>query len=243
KTRSLLAPRCRENWLNIDAPVPRYLIEKFIYPFLYRALVRTGILSMHYENGDEYTVQEGRIRAVQILKGYFQSTQRQAPDLRKRLYLKESLRRRAGKVFENIPAGKAPVFVHLRRSDKGWETFEGRAVQIPDHYYLAAIDRLRRRDPDLFFFFLGDDPDHADSLFRDVRPRYVSRLSVEEDLALMSLCDGGVLSNSTFSWWGAFFSSSRIGYIAPKYWAGWNVKRWVPLELRGSFVAEYLDIE
>jgi hypothetical protein len=240
--RLLLEGPSTERWLNIETPCLRGFLERYCQPIAYRMLVQTGAVASDYENNDFWEIRPGRIRLLRIMKGYFQSSERHAPDLHSRMRLCRRLRDQARRHLEAVPVGKVPVFVHLRRSDKVGETIEGLQMHIPDHYYVSALAKLQEGRADLFYFILGDDPDHAEILFRDVSPKYVSRLSVEEDLALMSLCQGGVLSNSTLSWWGAFFSDSRIGYVAPKYWAGWNVKRWLPPELHGDFVSEYLDI-
>ena len=42
------------------------------------------------------------------------------------------------------------------------------------------------------------------------------------DLCLMSLCSGGIIANSSFSWWGAWLQKDRGKIIAPdpKKWFG-----------------------
>ena len=37
------------------------------------------------------------------------------------------------------------------------------------------------------------------------------------DLCLMTMCDGHIIANSSFSWWGAWLSKSRK-IIAPSGW-------------------------
>jgi hypothetical protein len=46
-----------------------------------------------------------------------------------------------------------------------------------------------------------------------------SQRSAYEDLQLMSLCDMHIIANSSFSWWGAYLSSSNK-VIAPRNWFG-----------------------
>jgi hypothetical protein len=38
--------------------------------------------------------------------------------------------------------------------------------------------------------------------------------------ALMTLCEYGVCSNSSFSWWGAYLMKNKKIVIMPKYWYG-----------------------
>jgi hypothetical protein len=241
-TRSLLAARCKERWLNIEHPFFRFILEQFLFAFLYHAFVRTRLVSSHLENNDHYTLNSGKIRFIRIMKGYFQSSKRQSESLSELLSLKESLRASVRPMLLSISGGRRPVFVHLRRTDFEGVMIGGKNVQLPDVYYLNAVRALCERNSQLFFVIVGDDPNHAELLFHDLGPKYISRLPVEQDLALMSLCEGGVLSNSNFAWWGAFLSRGRLGFVAPKYWSGWRVKSWYPPELRGDFVTQYIDL-
>ena len=40
------------------------------------------------------------------------------------------------------------------------------------------------------------------------------------DLCLMSLCDGGIIANSSLSWWGAWLQNNRGKIVAPSPWYG-----------------------
>ena len=48
----------------------------------------------------------------------------------------------------------------------------------------------------------------------------------------MGLCSHGILSASSFSWWGALYSKNfnknKNYYIAPKFWVGHRLKKWIP---------------
>jgi hypothetical protein len=241
--RSLLEGPCRNRWLNIEGRLTRLILERFLQPIAYRLFVRTGVVASDYENLDTYEIKRGMVRRVRVMKGYFQSSERQSPHTRHFMRLNGRLVARARPILASVPFGSTPVFIHMRRSDFEGVIIDGHSIRLPDEYYLGAVRELREHHQGLFYIIVGDDPGYAERLFKDIGPKYVSRLSVQEDLALMSMCEGGILSNSTLSWWGAFFSSSRIGYLAPKYWSGWKVKRWLPPELHGSFVTRYVDVE
>ena len=44
------------------------------------------------------------------------------------------------------------------------------------------------------------------------------------DFAIMTLCDGAILSPSSYSWWGAYFMKQKEFILAPKFWLGFNSK-------------------
>jgi Glycosyl transferase family 11 len=243
KTMALLAGDCRKRWFNVDAAIPRYLIERIVFPVIHRTLIRTGIVTFDWESDEKHLIWRGKIRSFRVLKGYFQSTDDMSPDIRTCMHLKSSLRRKAREILGPVCNGRIPVFVHLRRSDFDEVAVGGQSVKLPDQYYVSSLKRLRTPEEGLCYVIVGDDPGHATRLFQTLSPKFISHLSITEDLALMSICDGGVLSNSTFAWWGAFFGNSRLGYVAPKYWWGWRVGEWIPPRLRGSFVTDFVEVE
>jgi hypothetical protein len=140
--------------------------------------------------------------------------------------------------------GRAPIFIHLRRTDLRDLASNANDIRrmLPDGYYLEAVSLLLKRCRDVFYVVVGDDPDYAEALFKDIGPKYVSRLSPHEDLALMSLCEGGVLSNSTFAWWGAFFGGGHLGYVVPKYWSGLEKKTWYPPGIGANWMTDFVDV-
>ena len=83
------------------------------------------------------------------------------------------------------------------------------------------INRLREI---LFFIFLSDDAGFVECCFEDIENKYISRNSMTVDLAIMSLCLYGIVSNSSFSWWGAYMMKDRKKVVFPKYWYGWKIK-------------------
>jgi hypothetical protein len=126
------------------------------------------------------------------------------------------------------------VFVHIRRSDYlSWPSREFPAV-LDKSWYLRAIEQIRSTVDKPLFLLLTDDIYYAEDCFGDQPDIFISDNDTFVDLALMSLCSHGILSASSFAWWGAWFSrkarkDQKQGvYLAPKYWAGHRSQEWHP---------------
>ena len=63
----------------------------------------------------------------------------------------------------------------------------------------------------------------------------------------MSLCDHGVLSASSFSWWAGLYSVQRTltgerygSFVAPMFWIGHRKEKWHPVTLPYASWLEYI---
>jgi len=79
---------------------------------------------------------------------------------------------------------------------------------------------------------MGDDDFYLREVFKESKNLIISNNLPEIDLSIMSLCSYGILSPSSFAWWGAFFAkihNKKCNYfLAPKYWIGHRSKKWIP---------------
>jgi hypothetical protein len=82
---------------------------------------------------------------------------------------------------------------------------------------------------------MTDDVDYVEKNYSWVKNSTVSRNNMYVDFALMTLCDGGIMSNSSYSWWGAYLSKGRSNTVAPKYWLGFKSRKEYPLGILPSF--------
>ena len=109
---------------------------------------------------------------------------------------------------------------------------------MPVSYYKNALDKHFNDDQPVFVF--SDDLDWCRENFKDDRFLISTQNQLYEqtadtndgrvksfipyyDLCMMSLCVGGIIANSSMSWWGAWLienPSSPI--IAPNPWFGAN---------------------
>jgi Glycosyl transferase family 11 len=116
------------------------------------------------------------------------------------------------------------ICVHVRRGDyvssNSASAYHG--VCSLD-YYERAINHVvsQVRKPSLFIF--SDDPDWTREHLRTQHPsHYITHNSPDDafqDLRLMSHCKHHVIANSSFSWWGAWLSTSPGQIVvAPEKW-------------------------
>ncbi|PUE27530.1 alpha-1,2-fucosyltransferase [Limnohabitans sp. Jir72] len=116
------------------------------------------------------------------------------------------------------------ICVHVRRGDyvssNSASAYHG--VCSLD-YYERAIKHVASqvRSPSLFIF--SDDPDWTrEHLHTEYPSHYVTHNSSTDafqDLRLMSYCKHHVIANSSFSWWGAWLSTSPEQIVvAPEKW-------------------------
>jgi len=114
---------------------------------------------------------------------------------------------------KTISYWKHPIALHIRRTDY---------ITNPNHtsleldYYETALKEFDSNDEIIIF---SDDPQWCmeQSLFDSDRFMVSETGSNYMDLCLMSLCSGHIIANSSFSWWGAWMSSSNH-VIAPSGW-------------------------
>jgi len=109
-----------------------------------------------------------------------------------------------------------PISLHIRRGDF--------LINSSNHHNLGLDyykEALRQFDSDKTVIIFSDDPDWCkeQSLFSDDRFLVSESNNSYVDLCLMSLCKEHIIANSTFSWWGAWLSTSKK-VIAPKVWFG-----------------------
>lgn len=118
---------------------------------------------------------------------------------------------------------ESSLSLHVRRGD--YVTHKDAAAVIgaqSAEYYKRALDKaLAGMDRPRIFVFSDDVPWVKETLDLPISTRYVSGSGAAdwEEMHLMSLCRRHVISNSSFSWWGAWLDERPDKLvIAPKPW-------------------------
>ena len=106
------------------------------------------------------------------------------------------------------------VSLHVRRGD--YLSFPNVHPVISTSYIDKCLNMLNEKD---FIFCFSDDKEWVKQNIRYNNIIFVDGLLDYEELWLMSLCKHNILSNSTFSWWGAFLNKNKNKQVfAPSMW-------------------------
>jgi hypothetical protein len=145
--------------------------------------------------------------------------------------------------FLNTFHPSTPIFVHVRRGDYlNWPNSQEPAI-LSATYYRNCLDIIQATVPNPFFVFMSNDPYYVKDIFGELKNSFISRFSGFEDFVIMTQCQGGILSASSFSWWAAYFANLQhpdSTFLAPRYWAGHRSGTWFPPFIQSSFL-NYVD--
>ncbi len=210
-----------------------YLMRKAIIPYFIRPLTNLSIFGyveqVKYDNcipQASYTFKRGILPLSFVNADFFQSESFFDLDsFCNEVRIKPQYLAAATRFLSDIPVECCKVFVHIRRGDYLNETFMGESgINLPINYFNNAIELIKNKVRNPFFIFLSDDSACVERFFKDIHPKIISKNSAVVDLAIMSLCDSGIISNSSFSWWGSALMKDRHVIVVPKYWYGWKQK-------------------
>ena len=135
-------------------------------------------------------------------------------------------RLRLEKIKEKM-GDKPTVSIHIRRGDYTLPQNQPLNI-IDDDYYIEALSKNFLPITNYNFIIFSNDIEYAKSHLEGdnayfVEPEgidsYSYTSSEKDDLALLSLCDHHIITNSTYSWWGAYLSKSpNKKIICPTNW-------------------------
>ena len=165
-----------------------------------------------------------------ILNGYFQNEQ-YFREYRQEILDEWQHPLLAEKLQETYPNLSNAYFFHIRRGDY----LENSMYQIAwDAYYVKALDTIMElevgsTEPVQFYVFSDDNAfcksysvlvDALGKFPEKITFTLIENLGALESLFFMSLCgNGGIASNSSFSWWGGYLNPlARKMVVLPKQW-------------------------
>jgi hypothetical protein len=237
-----------ENVFNINNKYFKYLIRKVGLPILlffarFR-LISSYKIDSYIENGFKmsditFTKRRGLFPVIFIYPCYAQSESFFQHSQTAEYKLKELNEKKAVLFIDSIPIYYNKVFVHVRRGDYIHFSVLGNVgVTLPLSYYKKCIKWFQDNIENPFFVFLTDDPEFVECNFESISNKVISRNSQFVDFSIITLCEYGIMSNSSFSWWAAYMMRSRVKVFSPKYWLGWKSKIELPKGIKPSFSEE-----
>ena len=131
--------------------------------------------------------------------------------------------------------GKIAV-IHVRRTD-----YVDTNISLPITYYKKAIEIID--SPDIQYVFISDDPAFIEKEFGYITNRYISKNNEIIDLQFLINADFCILSNSSFSWWGAWLNNKPDKKVyVPKHWLGFNEREEYPYGILKNFNVNQIQV-
>lgn len=126
--------------------------------------------------------------------------------------------------FKLHPIYNNKVSIHVRRGDYLKETAD-RFPVIDNEYIKKSINYFNDKGYNNFLIFSDDinwcKKNINSGIYNNSNFKYSEDTTEIQDLRLMSGCEHNIISNSTFSWWGAWLNQNPNKIvIAPKKWFG-----------------------
>ena len=137
-------------------------------------------------------------------------------------------------IIRSVTEVRSQYFIHVRRGDYfEWPSATNNAV-LPIEYYIKGMAYIREQDPKARFIVLSDDYEYVIKEFGGLKDTVVCKYGVVKSIELMLSCQGGILSPSSISLfcahqiWARNKQLSAVQFFAPRYWAGFRIKKWFP---------------
>jgi hypothetical protein len=194
---------------------------------LYSSLFNNFSTARIIEDDEIYRIDKRYLKDVKYyFKGYWQS-----PIYVNSLKDKENIFTPNEKMPESlipnndlIKAAETSVALHVRRGDY----FTKRYVDIygvcTEKYFQNAVNFFSEKFESFTLFIFSDDMDWVKENLKfsnKIKVIYIENFEINSFwyIYLMSLCSHNIISNSTFSWWGAYLNknTSKI-VLSPKKW-------------------------
>lgn len=191
---------------------------------IYRKLLEERFLNVYREKEMGFDPEVLELKDWTLLLGNFQC-HRYFEHIRKELLAEISIGNfldDSAKPYIDRFSGRPTVSIHVRRAD--YLELPGFPMISAEDFYLRAMRHVQERITGANFLVFSDDmkwsrrsPAFAkDCTFVDFEDSAAAPL---REMALMAQCQHNIISNSTYSWWGAWLNekSDRI-VVGPKEW-------------------------
>lgn len=153
--------------------------------------------------------------------GYWQSSRyfsRYRNQLIKQIYPKDPVNIYVCRIINELEKNQS-VAIHMRKGDFGNGSLKKIGHLLCPDYYIRAIQYCNSKVPNPIYYVFTDDSEWARSIIGgNERIRFISdicKTNAVEDLLLISKACHGIMSASTFSWWGNWIREKKGIVIVP----------------------------
>ncbi|MDD4049999.1 MAG: alpha-1,2-fucosyltransferase [Candidatus ainarchaeum sp.] len=218
------------NYFNITSKINnnkiiRIYSNKYVYYLLRKTnkFLLNFILNIYFEPKHYFNQNFFDLSKNTYLIGYFQSE----------LYFKSIFKTICSEfkfkvIFDSLLVDKvkskpSSVSIHVRRGDYLNSKICSEFNVCNLDYFYKGINLISKKITNPYFFIFSDDVMWCKKNLKIPFPHYFvegdNKDTSLRDLQLMSLCKHNIISNSTFSWWGAYLNQNENKIvIAPKIW-------------------------
>lgn len=145
--------------------------------------------------------------------------------------LKKKYIRQFNNKYQSIFHLNKTIVVHVRLGDyaySGADFLGGKDIRLPLNYYVKALNQINNLN-EYQVIFVSDEIEYCRKHFSNYNNCIFESNGEIIDMQLIMNADIAIISNSTFSWWGAYLNSKPQKIIfAPQYWLGFMVKKEFP---------------
>jgi len=187
-----------------------------------------SLFSLKEVNVDNYAdpvTKVGSISNNTIYSGFFQSEQ-YFKEISGEIYsifnVKDIYKTEFETVIRNSGIADKYVVIHIRRKD-----YIDLGFALDYEYFHRAIKSIHKEEN--YYVFISDEPDDIEQRFNYIKHKYISYQSEIIDFQFINYAATCILSNSSFSWWGAYLNQNKPYIIAPKYWFGFKELKEIPV--------------
>ena len=223
---------------NIMLPEPDYcLLSKYLTQFKDNILRNIILLNEIPQGSIKYNEQEFSYDPIKyenniLLDGYFQSEKYFDGNLIKNIFsIDETTKKYILGKFGHLFTGNI-TSINVRRGDFLMNPENNPVCSVK--YYFNAINYIGNRN---YFLIISDDIQWCKKKFKGNNFFFIEDENPVVDLYLQSFCTNNIISNSSFSWWGAWLNGNphKIVIAPRENWFGvfqshLNTKDLIPKE-------------
>jgi hypothetical protein len=121
------------------------------------------------------------------------------------------------------------IVIHIRKTDYtnygSYDIVGGTDISIPDNYIHYCLKQIKNIE-NYNLVFISDNIEYCKANFAQYKNARFEYNEPIVDFQLLLHADICIISNSSFSWWGAFLNKNPDKIVfAPKYWMGYYSKQ------------------